>query len=48
MLGHVIPGVEGVYDRHHYLTEKAAALGPALVAPIVSPRDDANVIALYR
>lgn len=26
VLGHAIPGVEGIYDRHHYLEEKAAAL----------------------
>jgi hypothetical protein len=24
-LGHVIPGVRGVYDRHEYHTEKAQA-----------------------
>jgi hypothetical protein len=24
-LGHVIAGVRGVYDRHEYLSEKAAA-----------------------
>ena len=23
VLGHIIPGVEGVYDRHHYTEEKA-------------------------
>jgi integrase len=27
VLGHVIPGVRGVYDRYEYLTEKRAALG---------------------
>jgi len=26
VLGHVMPGVEGVYDRHHYQQEKADAL----------------------
>jgi len=26
VLGHAIPGVEGIYDRHHYLEEKATAL----------------------
>ena len=26
VLGHAIPGVEGVYDRHHYGEEKAEAL----------------------
>jgi integrase len=24
-LGHVLPGVRGVYDRHHYLDEMQAA-----------------------
>ena len=27
VLGHVLPGVRGVYDRHAYLDEKRAALG---------------------
>ncbi len=26
VLGHVIPGVRGVYDRHEYLAEKQDAL----------------------
>jgi hypothetical protein len=26
VLGHAIPGVEGVYDRHSYSDEKADAL----------------------
>ena len=26
VLGHVIKGVEGTYDRHDYMTEKRAAL----------------------
>jgi hypothetical protein len=26
VLGHVLPGVRGVYDRHTYLSEKRAAL----------------------
>jgi hypothetical protein len=26
VLGHVIPGVEGTYDRHDYLREKREAL----------------------
>ena len=26
VLGHAIMGVEGVYDRHHYESEKADAL----------------------
>lgn len=26
VLGHAIPGVEGIYDRHHHMEEKATAL----------------------
>jgi integrase len=39
VLGHVIKGVEGVYDRHSYRDEKAHALKAlaALVANIVAP-----------
>jgi hypothetical protein len=37
VLGHVIPGVEGVYDRHSYQAEKGEALAKlaSLVAKIV-------------
>ena len=37
VLGHVMPGVEGVYDRHSYQTEKGEALAKLanLVAKIV-------------
>jgi hypothetical protein len=37
VLGHSQPGVEGVYDQHHYTTEKASALRAlaGLVAEIV-------------
>jgi len=47
VLGHAIPGVEGVYDRHHYGEEKARALEQlaALIAGIVDPRQS-NVIAM--
>jgi integrase len=47
VLGHVIAGVEGVYDRHSYRDEKADALRrlAALVAGIVDP-PAANVVAL--
>jgi integrase len=47
VLGHAIPGVKGVYDRHHYYEEKADALGrlATLVASIVTPPPD-NVVAL--
>jgi hypothetical protein len=42
VLGHARPGVEGVYDRHHYTTEVANALAElaALVDAIVNPRAD--------
>ena len=45
VLGHAIPGVEGVYDRHSYAEEKAEALGKlaALVDRIVKPALD-NVV----
>jgi integrase len=41
VMGHVQGGVEGVYDRHHYRPEKAAALAKlaALIDAIVHPRD---------
>jgi integrase len=47
VLGHAIAGVEGVYDRHHYLEEKSDALArlAALVASIVTP-PPANVVPL--
>lgn len=49
VLGHVIPGVRGVYDRHAYRNEKAAALKKlaALVDRIVRA-DDATVIAFKK
>jgi hypothetical protein len=39
VLGHAIPGVEGVYDRHSYDAEKAHALTKlaALVETIINP-----------
>jgi integrase len=42
VLGHVIGGVEGVYDRHAYKGEKAGALAQlaALIEGIVHPRDN--------
>lgn len=48
-LGHVIPGVEGVYDRHAYRQEKAEALEAlsALVRRILKP-DKGNVVPLKR
>jgi integrase len=46
VLGHVIPGVRGVYDRHAYADEKRAALEKlaGLVERIVNPV--ANVVAM--
>jgi hypothetical protein len=46
VLAHVIPGVEGIYDRYEYLTEKRDALErlAALVARIVKPAG--NIVAL--
>jgi integrase len=47
VLGHAIPGVEGVYDRHSYSAEKADALQrlSELVETIVNP-PEGNVVAL--
>ena len=49
VLGHVIPGVEGVYDRWNYLSEKKEALEKleAMIKRIVSP-PSANVVELKR
>jgi hypothetical protein len=46
-LGHVIPGVEGVYDRHAYLEEKGEALAAlaALVERILQG-EKSNVVQL--
>jgi integrase len=45
-LGHTVGGVEGVYDRHHYLDEKRSALEALanLIARIIEPQD--NVVSL--
>lgn len=47
VLGHVISGVEGVYDRHSYRDEKADALQKlaALIDAIVNPRTD-NIVQI--
>jgi integrase len=49
VLGHAIPGVEGVYDQHSYSDEKADALNRLahLVETIVNP-PEGNVVALRR
>lgn len=46
VMGHVIPGVEGVYDQHDYLAEKTAALRKlaTLVARILDPKH--NVVPI--
>jgi integrase len=48
VLGHVIKGVEGIYDRHHYRDEKAEALArlAQLLSQILNPTD--NVVMLAR
>jgi hypothetical protein len=49
VLGHVIGGVHGVYNRREYREEKAHALRAlaALIDNIVNPPAD-NVVALAR
>jgi len=49
VLGHVMGGVEGVYDRHKYRDEKAHALRAlaSLIEKIVNPPAD-NVVSLPR
>ncbi len=48
VLGHVIQGVEGTYDRHEYRAEKAAALAKlaGLIAMILDPPGE-NVMQLH-
>jgi hypothetical protein len=48
VLGHAIPGVRAVYDRHSYLEEKRVALErlATLVERILNP--GSNVVALKR
>jgi integrase len=47
-LGHVIPGVRGIYDRHEYAREKAHAFEAlaSLIERIVHPSD--KVVGLRR
>ena len=47
-MGHVIPGVEGVYDRHAYFDEKAHALAKlaALIENIVHGEPGGNVLPM--
>ncbi len=48
VLGHVLPGVEGIYDRHSYRDEKADALNKlaGLIALILNPPEE-NVVELH-
>jgi hypothetical protein len=48
-LGHVIPGVRGIYDRHKYELEKADALKrlAQLIGTILNPPSD-NVLQMKR
>jgi integrase len=47
-LGHVIPGIRGTYDRHHYQTEMLHAFEAlaARIDQIVNPPNGANVVQL--
>jgi integrase len=49
-LGHALPGVEGIYDRHHYLSEKREAFEKLaeLVERIVNPSPDNVVLPFAR
>jgi integrase len=46
VLGHAIPGIAAVYDRHSYRDEKAAALAKLarIIEGIINPRE--NVVAM--
>ena len=48
IMGHVIPGVEGIYDRHAYFDEKAIALAKlaALIENIVHGEPGGNVLPM--
>ena len=49
VLGHALPGVRGVYDRHRYLAEKRAALErlAGLIEQIIAPAVG-NVVPLLK
>jgi hypothetical protein len=49
-LGHIIGGVRGVYDRHEYHAEKAAAYEAlaAQIDRIVNPRDNVAELAAQK
>jgi integrase len=48
VLGHAIPGIHGIYNRHAYFEEKADALQrlATLVETILNPPDKNNVVEL--
>ena len=48
VMGHVLPGVEGTYDRHEYREEKATALAKlaGLIGMILDPADE-NVVPIH-
>ena len=48
VMGHAILGIEGVYNRHDYVAEKADALErlARLIDRIVTPPDQTNVVAI--
>ena len=50
VMGHVVGGIEGVYDRHAYRDEKADALQrlAALIEGIVHPRDNVTPMMVKR
>lgn len=48
VLGHVTPGVEGIYDRHHYVQEKAHALQRLADLVEVIVTGSSNVVPLKR
>jgi hypothetical protein len=47
-MGHAVPGVEGIYDRHSYHEEKAHALRAlaGLIELILAPQGD-KVVRLH-
>jgi integrase len=50
VIGHAIQGVEGIYDRHEYADEKAAALKALskLIGTIINPPSGDNVVRLKK
>jgi hypothetical protein len=48
VLGHAIPGIHGIYNRHDYFAEKADALQrlATLVETILNPPEKTNVVEL--